>query len=300
MSKKAYVRAHSLLYDRIYYDGIGEVGGYPEGKFDHERFFELLGRAHVLEITNIAEHLWKDEKRWKSQEFPNTAPPFDLSWMEFTCPQTGRRYGVLTYASRLNEETAQTLPPQSKKLVGKLEHLPKWIVSATLVAVGDTCPVVAMCVEYCVGASGKVLATEKGGISVIFTANEIRKVIKAFIYAYIYPTLYATSVIHCHNTKIVENKPDPKASRRIYMLTGKPATTYKTVTLEPNKTYIPIAGSDESGISKRKAFHHVRGHFADYREKGLFGRVKGVFWMPPHHRGSPQVGIVAKDYEVRA
>jgi hypothetical protein len=48
------------------------------------------------------------------------------------------------------------------------------------------------------------------------------------------------------------------------------------------------------------ARHIVRGHFADYRNgAGLFGRHKGVYWMPAHTRGSAQAGIVTKDYEIK-
>lgn len=43
-------------------------------------------------------------------------------------------------------------------------------------------------------------------------------------------------------------------------------------------------------------FHLVRGHFADYRERGLFGKHRGVFWVPIHARGSLEHGVVKKRY----
>lgn len=43
-------------------------------------------------------------------------------------------------------------------------------------------------------------------------------------------------------------------------------------------------------------FHSVRGHWADYREKGLFGKYKGLFWIPAHTRGDLEHGEIKKHY----
>ena len=43
-------------------------------------------------------------------------------------------------------------------------------------------------------------------------------------------------------------------------------------------------------------FHIVRGHFADYREKGLFGKYPGIYWIPQHSRGSLEHGTIKKRY----
>lgn len=49
------------------------------------------------------------------------------------------------------------------------------------------------------------------------------------------------------------------------------------------------------------AMHTCRGHFADYRKgKGLFGKLKGLYWINSHVRGSEEHGVVEKDYAVAA
>ena len=49
---------------------------------------------------------------------------------------------------------------------------------------------------------------------------------------------------------------------------------------------------------KFKRLHMCRGHMADYRNgNGLFGKYKGVFFVPAHVRGTPRDGMVIKDYE---
>lgn len=56
-------------------------------------------------------------------------------------------------------------------------------------------------------------------------------------------------------------------------------------------------GSDDSIIR----LHRVRGHFEDYsRGKGLFGRIKGVFWMPDHEQGSKSAGEVISSYRLES
>jgi hypothetical protein len=48
----------------------------------------------------------------------------------------------------------------------------------------------------------------------------------------------------------------------------------------------------------KQALHICRGHFKDYRQSGLFGRHKGVFWWDMAARGSAEQGIVDKDYRI--
>ncbi len=55
----------------------------------------------------------------------------------------------------------------------------------------------------------------------------------------------------------------------------------------------------ESDRSRQLRSHWVSGHYADYSAgRGLFGRLKGVFWMPEHHRGDEGLGTVCQSYKV--
>lgn len=44
--------------------------------------------------------------------------------------------------------------------------------------------------------------------------------------------------------------------------------------------------------------HLVRGHFKDYREKGVGGNLgaRGIYWWQPHIRGDKSLGMVDKEY----
>lgn len=44
--------------------------------------------------------------------------------------------------------------------------------------------------------------------------------------------------------------------------------------------------------------HPVRGHWATYDERPLFGKLRGTFWVPPHERGNAAFGVVSHDYRI--
>lgn len=58
---------------------------------------------------------------------------------------------------------------------------------------------------------------------------------------------------------------------------------------EPNGTITPSA-------SEPMPLQLIPGQYRDYRENGLFGKYKGIFWVPAHTRGDAEVGAVKKDY----
>lgn len=56
---------------------------------------------------------------------------------------------------------------------------------------------------------------------------------------------------------------------------------------------------DADGEPRILRHHRVRGHYADYRKgSGLFGRIKGLFWIPDHKRGDESIGRVIAKYTI--
>lgn len=108
------------------------------------------------------------------------------------------------------------------------------------------------------------------------------------------------SLLNVKNIVLREHKYDEKIQRK-RQKSGK-LPLVKVHTLEIEAPGIRKIGEkpETSGESSKKALHLVRGHLADYRDgKGLFGKYKGVFWMPPHMRGSVDNGIVKKRYSIK-
>jgi len=107
------------------------------------------------------------------------------------------------------------------------------------------------------------------------------------------------SFMHCKNVVQRVVAPPPKLSKRHKERHGRPLFSYRVLEIEPMKQVLRTEGrSEEVGLAK--ALHICRGHFKDYRERGLFGRNKGLYWWDQHARGSIEAGVVGKDYSVKA
>ena len=105
------------------------------------------------------------------------------------------------------------------------------------------------------------------------------------------PCLIAFAFSHCKNV-IVE----PSGSSRRKM-NPHGEVRYRTLNIE---AVSKRSESNGTGDGVDQAFHMVRGHFKDYREKGLFGSGKhhGIYWWDMHGRGDKKHGEIIKDYRI--
>lgn len=112
------------------------------------------------------------------------------------------------------------------------------------------------------------------------------------------PALRAISYMHCKNISQETHIPAPKLSKKHEKRYGQPLLKFRTLVIQPLMAGGKSSGGGGGGA---KSHHFVRGHFADYREKGLFGKenLKRIFWFDVHMRGSKEVGEVVGDYEVK-
>jgi hypothetical protein len=109
--------------------------------------------------------------------------------------------------------------------------------------------------------------------------------------------LLAISFCHCRNVN-ARSEEKPAALKKRQQERGRPSVTFKVLEIEPMKAVLNKAVS-ENHTGLQRALHICRGHFANYDEKGLFGKYHGRFWMPQHLRGSIKTGVVVKDYDVK-
>lgn len=115
--------------------------------------------------------------------------------------------------------------------------------------------------------------------------------------------LLGFSLSNCSNVDRDENAL-PRATRR--RLERGPApeearVTYRTLHINPMTEQGRRAARrrGESGEADTR-LHICRGHFKDYRKKGLFGKYRGIYWWESHLRGSEKHGRVHKDYAVES
>lgn len=114
-----------------------------------------------------------------------------------------------------------------------------------------------------------------------------------------FPMAFAFSLMHCKNVTLDDiHIPYKVATKR--QKKGIPTITFKTLVIDPmrRQTKRESAEGDEIDTVK-KALHVCRGHFKDYRQSGLFGKLFDIYWWEQHLRGSSDNGVVVKDYAVK-
>lgn len=110
-------------------------------------------------------------------------------------------------------------------------------------------------------------------------------------------TLFALSLLNCKNVSYSEIPCSPKLAKRFKERHGVPRPKQYTLTINP----IRKAERHNSTplFSSPQPLHICRGHFKNYDDKPLFGKLKGTYWWAPHTRGDISQGVIQKDYEIK-
>jgi hypothetical protein len=109
--------------------------------------------------------------------------------------------------------------------------------------------------------------------------------------------IHTMSLLGCKNV-MLDKVAVPRAERRQAQRAGLPETVTYDLVLKPHPRSRYAADPDAVPTHHKKQ-HLCRGHFAHYDEEHkLFGKYVGKFWIPPHVKGSSEIGIVRKDYIV--
>jgi hypothetical protein len=126
-----------------------------------------------------------------------------------------------------------------------------------------------------------------------------------WIWAYCARSVHqALSLMACKNVEVVHRKAKQhllKSKKQRRKNAGLPPRyNYHTLRITTGGgSRVIYDGPDSTDPAMLKAQHLCRGHFKEY-PGGLFGKpeLAGRYWWPPHVRGSLEVGLVEKDYEV--
>jgi hypothetical protein len=261
-----------------------------------------LKDAYVFDIENVARYLYScGDKVWDFQtDFPNLAPPFDKFYMEY--PMAAFDSG----ACGKNDKFGFLLSSRKNK------GLDTWELEVTMLAPSRYFdPVATICIY--IDKGGKLAPGTSDGGALIFgrimqaykgvfasgppdrSPTQDATPLERVIGLYFTPVFLAISLLHCKNVEIVERKREyaPRKARR-----RDPLCWYHVLEIEPMRRILETEGhASTNGL--KMALHICRGHFKDYRERGLFGKKRGIFWWDSHVRGTPDAGIVAKDYKVK-
>lgn len=254
-------------------------------------------------------------------KYPNVAPPLPTMWFEWTdnaatiidpdggVTRTARmKLGILCFSVDLlglDEERKQTLHEEMSRFgINSIDEM-RWamggIVFSRILEPGKR-PHVMGRIDWRSGPNGELLPSAANGHFVYSVApnyQEIRERMFDSLLMVAQVSWLAMSFMHCKNVRVEKGPAIPEKLRRARERNGKlPLFRHHTVIIDPSR---PAMSSAPNGVSEgsAQALHICRGHFKDFRERGLFGRKKGVYWWPMHLRGSAANGTVGKDYEVR-
>lgn len=330
----------SRMYDRILANGVRLLPGIrpflelnPDDQSETELglagFVSELARSGVIVVAadNVAEYFYgcPDSETWSDiTEFPNLAPPFASAFVEYAMPpQTLRATGSpvvidRSFCGSRRGAFVQTMPAAEFARLPfsadrKVPADAKWAQCATIFVEfgkGDISLIGSL--GWCLREDGSMIDPGRDnwypivfGIPIFGRARgeeDADLLAKELQDVFMWPTAFVAaltySFIHCRNTVLVDRSPEPKLAKAAERR-GRKLVTYKVLEIEPVKRILAEKGQAEKNGLKL-ALHICRGCFKDYRERGLFGKVKGLFWFDMHVRGSLSEGVVVKDYAAPA
>lgn len=290
----------------------GNRNAIQDVELQQEQLRRVALSAPIIDISNVADYYFTGTSQDFfdiREDFPSVAPPFPVFWMEWMTPSTLKnRSGDEAISVRTRNGALWQFRTVSEigsgDFCGGLNHQAielahrnpgtKWIgLAGRFVAQGHTTYPSVFGSMYAIADDGRPLAH-----ALVFdTRTRIGKEEANALLAGFHSDLLAISFMHCKNVTVLETK---RSFAERHASRGKrPTVKMYTLSIEPMKQVLKNEGkSEEIGI--RKALHICRGHFKDYRQSGLFGKIKGIFWWDSAVRGSSHRGVIIKDYAVKA
>jgi hypothetical protein len=289
-----------------------------------------LSKAHpvIVVIDNVADYYWEGTaETWRIQDFPCLAPPWPLTFLEYRAPARivergetypfdkealGQHFGILLDSVETGTVPAfRGLPAFDDILPGHRDDMipapaegVKWVQQASvftelrgdILLRGTFSWVINETGSLCDGferIGGLPFLPPFGGPDDLSTKDHHE--MGHNCWTFLAPALLAISFMHCRNTVIQDVAPPPKLERANIKRGKVPCVHYKTLEIAPVKKILATQGLAES-TGLKHALHICRGHFKDYRQHGLFGKRKGLYWWDMHIRGTTKQGLVVKDY----
>jgi hypothetical protein len=108
------------------------------------------------------------------------------------------------------------------------------------------------------------------------------------------------NLLNCKNITQDKVYPSNQLNKKRIKHGHHPLFVYHTLVVNPmSENKRSNSEHEPTGIKQR--LHFCRGHFKEYTEQNkLFGKHTGLYWWQPMVRGNKELGLVHKDYEVRA
>lgn len=276
-----------------------------------EEWYEDLRNAHVIIADNVASFYMLGEKKWGWSDFPNIAPPFSSIFYEARIPNNPvewrarnlrgslniTEFGVLWVSRQHYTDTWSGWLLELYVFVASPYNHPEEPFVSFRLAVNREGEADPDYQDWSFGFAFQSMSAEQERAIEAMDQEALQRTM-AHMNSILSVTFLATSFLHCKNVELNEVKPSPELMKATLKRHGIPMHCYKVLSIDPMKKI--LHGQMGNGNSLQKSLHICRGHFKDYRERGLFGKLKGRYWFPQHMRGDVEVGVVEKRYNVNS
>jgi hypothetical protein len=113
------------------------------------------------------------------------------------------------------------------------------------------------------------------------------------------PFMFALSLMNCKNVTIeTETRKLQRHERRQLERKGETQIEYKWLTVRQLQRRVDKDAAQQGGEHSKRKLHFVRGNWATYDDKPLFGKYRGTFFRPQSWRGDMTQGAVVKGYNL--
>lgn len=265
---------------------------------------ELLDQATVILADNVAEYFYSgtDQDYWSLEaDFPNLAPPFEVFFIEWRDPPyiVTRERGRQQFPGRARKGALFICAESSTISASEAAQDYRWLQSIWIWMESGRKIDCLGSMTIKVGPEGKTVGfSDKGYFEATLNPELRRAASPELLLSVAQPALLTVCFLHCKNVHMEAHTPPAPLAKKHRLRYGRPPVVYKTLVIEPLKRVLRSEGNaDEFGL--RRALHICRGHFKDYKERGLFGKIHGVFWWSDHLAGTLRSGLVIKDYNVK-
>lgn len=272
-------------------------------------FASLSRRPPIIDINNVMQHTLREivnGKVWL-RDLPCLAPPFEEFWCEAEV--------TITHVAEDGSEDPARKPARFGVLVIDSTNLPNAAMSKV---VTDARPesfqweldaFVYIEIDRKVFgpfATWKFWIDDRGKcIEELFLTTDVNRSMpqamtdqmESSIYQTVLAAMWAVSFMHCKNSVMEKIEVPEKVDRKHFKRHGRPYFKRQVIKIDTVKNAVERINSGGTSNGSEIAWHIVPGMFRDYRKNGLFGQHHGIFWFPPHARGSKSRGVNQNDYE---
>lgn len=266
---------------------LGKGAGDEQGYELYEAIRPLVASAVPIDATPVEQFFASHEREadyWEAYDFPCVAPPFDCLWIEIS-EGAGHRLARMAWAALVETQRQQETG----------EFLVRMVIG--LRAGSSRLKFPAWRFDYRTDANGVLI--EADTLKDLLGLGKSPKWHDLAYTRMLLPILLTFSFMHCKNVTLAD-APERRTRQQIRRdeRAGVEPVRFKTLDIRPMRKVLEGEGQAAT-VGLQRAMHICRGHFATYSaDKPLFGKHAGTFWVPAHVRGTPERGVIAKDYRV--